>query len=340
MADALPIKKDLVLDLLDSKSPALSSTSDMPVVETKPDASPPKEEATKDEAVPPAEEAGEAEQSGESATPATEGTPGQPAEQKPARGVGKKIQELTKRAEEAERKAREAEENLTRTLKAIEDGRMHEPKSDDKPEVETDPEPARPNKADFSDPEAWDAAVIQYADEKAAWTARREVKAAREADEKQRFERAQAEAQKATQEAFQARVDKTVEKYPDFHEVAESPDVKITMAMAHAIVNHEQGPELQYHLGKHPEEAKRISALPIAAQLVELGVIAAGFRNQAAPVAEAAAPAKPITSAPAPIKPVTQGTGTVAKDPSEMSMDEYAAFRKPQLQGERRPGRR
>ncbi len=33
----MEIQKDIVLDLLDQQSPALSSTGDVPVVETKPD---------------------------------------------------------------------------------------------------------------------------------------------------------------------------------------------------------------------------------------------------------------------------------------------------------------
>jgi hypothetical protein len=36
----MEIVKPITLDLLDTKAPALSATSDMPVIETKPDASP------------------------------------------------------------------------------------------------------------------------------------------------------------------------------------------------------------------------------------------------------------------------------------------------------------
>ena len=333
MTEALKIEKSTTIDLLDTKAPALSTTTDMPIVETKPDASPAAE--VPKEAVPP-EKSGEAEQSEESATSATEESPGQPAE-KAARGVGKKIQSLTKRAEEAERKAKEAEENLTRTLKAIEEGRMQQPRSDKTPAIDEDPEPAKPAKTDFSDPEAWDAAIIDYADQKAAWTARREVKAAREADLRQQTQEAQAKAIQARNEAYTSRKEKFVESHPDFKEVAEAEDVTISMPMAHAIISHEKGPEMQYYLGKHPEEAARIASLDIPSQLVELGVIAASLRE---PARSVAATPKPITSAPAPIKPVTTGTGSVDKSPEEMSMDEYAAYRKPQLNADRRPGGR
>lgn len=342
MADALKIDQPKTVDLLDTKSPALSATSDMPVIETKPDASnegkPPESEA---KAAPPAKDEQDGKTEGESATPPAEtaASDEEPAK-KPAKGVQKALDRLTKRAEEAERKAREAEEALQRTLKAIEEGRAHKPSTDETPENVTDPEPAKPNKADFSDPEAWDAAIVQYADEKAAWTARREVDKARQADEKQRIERAQAEAQKAVADAHAARVEKAVEKYEDFHEVAESPDVQISLPMAHAIINHDQGPDIQYFLGKNPAEAKRIAAIPsVAGQLVELGIIAASLKQTKAP-ASAESVTKPITSAPAPIKPTTAGTAGVTKSPDEMSMEEYAAFRKPQLNAGMRPGGR
>src|SRR5512146_1961731 len=119
MSETLPIKKDLVLDILPTSAPALSSTDDMPRVETKPDASnegnPPALDAPAAEAVP-----DEGETSGESATPAGEETPASDAPKKPAKGVQKRLDELTRQREEAERRAKAAEENLARALKAME----------------------------------------------------------------------------------------------------------------------------------------------------------------------------------------------------------------------------
>ena len=335
------VVKPITLDVIDMKAPALSTTSDMPVVETKPDASnegkPPE---PKDKAAPESESKDEGKTEGESATPPAETAASDEPPKKPAKGVQKALDRLTKQREEAEARAKAAEEERDRLLKAMQEGRTHPPAGDEAPVVDEDPAPEKPTKADFSDPEAWDAAVIKYADDKAAWTARREVKAAREADQKAQAERAQKEAQQAVQEAFTARIEVAKQKYEDFTEVAESPDVEISMVMAHAIVNSDQGPDIQYYLGKHPEEAKRIAMLRnVSDQLMELGVIAASLRGPAK--AEASEPApKPVTSAPAPIKPVSGGNASVEKSPNEMSMEEYAAFRKPQLQSERRPGGR
>ena len=124
--------------------------------------------------------------------------------------------------------------------------------------------------------------------------------------------------------------------------------------MAAAIMQHEQGPEIQYYLGTHPEEAARISAFTVpyvdngkviqapdaARQLMELGLIAASLRAPAKPAEAAAPPAKPLTQAPAPLKPAAAGAASVTKSIDEMSMEEYAAHRKAQLAKEARPGAR
>lgn len=320
----MEIAKVPELDLLESNHPALSATSDMPVIETKPDASP---SEVKAEAVPPEPEVedGEAEPSEESATPATE-TPGQPAPSTP-RGVGKKIAELVKQREEAVRRENLEREEKLRLLAIIEASKKPPEPSD---------EPVRPAKADFPDPDAWDEALMQYAEAKAVWTAKREVQVLRDEETRKTHETAVAEGQKIALENYNSRKEKTKEKYADFEEVANSPDVKVSMPVAHAIIHSENGPELQYYLGKHPEEAERLSAMTVtqfnpqtrtmdsvpdvARQLLELGLIV-GKINTPAPKA-------PITSAPRPLKPLKGGDSAPVKNLAEMSMDEYAKARR------------
>ena len=108
--------------------------------------------------------------------------------------------------------------------------------------------------------------------------------------------------------------------------------------MAHAILDHEQGPDIQYFLGKNAAEAERIAKLAPHMQLVELGMIAASLRTPATPAPAAEEPPKPITKAPPPISPVSAGKADVSKTPEEESMEEYAARRKKELNAERRPG--
>ena len=304
--DSLVVVKQPIVDLLGSEQsvPALSSTSDLPVIETKPDAQAAAPEPAKEK---------ELEQPADSATAATETEqPGEPAK-KESRGVQKALDRLTSERETEKRRAEAAEARLDAALKALE-------RTTGKPEV-TEPsdadEPARPSRNDFPDPDSWDAALLKYAEEKAVWTTRREIKSLE--TERQQAEQTKAveEGQRVAREAYNGRVSKVLDKYPDFKEVAESPDVEISMPMAHAIIHSERGPELQYYLGKNPDEAKRITALSPPLQLVELGVILAKID---APVV------KPVSAAPKPIKPISAGTEPAAKDPNEMSMDEYKAY--------------
>ena len=348
----LAVTKPAVLDIIDTKSPALSSTTDMPVIETKPDASnegkPPEKKAPEAKAAPeaPAKADADGKTKGESATP-----PAEPAadddvpEKKPAKGVQKRLDELTRQREEAERRAKAAEENLTRALEAMKAKPQQDaaaPEAPKKP-VESEPEPQRPNRADFTDPEAWDKALLDYADQRAEWVADNRVKKDRAEQEQTRVEKAAREAQQTMFDAHNKRVAVAKAKYADFQQVAENPDVSVSVPMAHAIIAHEQGPDIAYFLGANPAEAARIAALPEPAQLVEMGLIAYQFRDKAkaaAPAAPAQAP-KPISAAPAPVNPKPAGSGDAAtKSPEEMSMEEYAAMRKPQLAEGSRPGAR
>lgn len=312
----MDIVKPATLDILEKTYPALSATSDMPVIETKPDATPAKEA----EAVPPEPEAedGEAEPSGESATPATE-TPGQPA----PRGVGKKIAELTKQREEANRRADSERDERLRLLAIIEAGKTKEAD-----------EPVKPVKADFPDPDAWDEALMLYAEQKATYTARREVAATLAEESEKSHKAAVAEGQRIAREAYQQRMEKAKDKYADFDEVAGSPDVKVSMPVAHAIIQSENGTDIQYYLGKHPEEAERISQMTVtqfnpqtrtmdtvpdvARQLLELGLI----------VGKITAPKPPISSAPKPLKPLKGGDVAPPLDLQSASMDQYVKARR------------
>ena len=309
----MEVQKPVELDLLDTTNPALSSTDDMPVVETKPDSTPESKEA------PAAPDEGKTQE--ESATSPDE--PSASDEPKKAKGVQKRLDELTKQREDERRRAEAAESRLDRALKALEYRQPTEQKEDSE-----DPEPVKPAKTE--DQDAYAIALEDYISKKAAWISRREVKTALAEQDRKASEKQIQEAQNAARTAYQGRIEKASEKYPDYHAVAESPDVAVSIPMAHAILHHEQGPDIAYFLGKNPQEAQRISSLTPAVQLVELGLIVAKL-NTPAP------PKPPISHAPKPIEPLKAGSEKAAKSPEDESMEEYAARRRKEL-NERRPG--
>lgn len=343
----MQVEKPIVLDLLDTKAPALSSTDDMPRIETKPDAmnlgapaAAPKELPKKEEAKPE-----EVKTTSESATEHTEEDPGEPAEElqevkKPPRGVQKRLDELAKREADAVRRAEALQAMLDRELAA-----KQAPKPEpEKPVAQEDDAPKRPLKTEFVDnPDGYEQAVDDYIAKRASYEATKAVKADRAEQEQQAQQKAIADGNKAVKDAYTGRVEKAKGKYADYHEVAESPDVQVSIPMAHAIMHSEHGPDIAYHLGKNPAEAERISKLSPPLQLVELGLIVASLRAPAKepvkePVKEAAKP--PVSNAPKPIKPLGAGSEAVSKSPEDESMDEYAARRKKELAAERRPGMR
>ncbi len=325
----MEIEKQVTLDLLATNEPPLSSTNDMPVIETKPDATPVKE--VKEEVVPAAKE------EEKSATPDKPDDSSATPEPKKSQGVQKRIDELTRQRED-ERRAREAAE--ARELRIL--AALERATGVGKEEKTVDTEPVKPQPAGFSNPEAYDEALQNWISEKAAYIADRKVSQRLEEERKNTLQETLAAQQRKVQEDFQKRVEKTKEKYPDYSTFAESPEINVSFPMAYAILNSDQGPEIQYYLGRNPEEAKRISSINItdqngqvvpdvARQLVELGMITAKISTPAAPP-------KPVSAAPSPIKPISKASEAV-KTAEEESMEEYAARRKKELNAVR-PGMR
>jgi len=153
----MEVEKQIVLDIIDTNSPSLSTTTDMPVVETKPDATP--------MVVPAAEEI--------PTEPAPVDPPDDPAAPpaKKSQGVQKRIDELTRQRED-KRRAREAEEaRELRILSALEKATGVTKSTT----VET--EPVKPQEGSFSSPQAYDEALDKWIEERTAYIADRKVNA-------------------------------------------------------------------------------------------------------------------------------------------------------------------
>ena len=109
--------------------------------------------------------------------------------------------------------------------------------------------------------------------------------------------------------------------HPDFEDVVGPADgdgaTRISVPMAAAIMQAgEDGPRLEYHLGQNKAEAVRIAALAPLNQAMEMGRLLATLRVEDTPVRR--------TPKPKPITPVGDRSASNAKDPDEMSTEEYA----------------
>jgi hypothetical protein len=314
--------------------PALSATSDAPVIDIA--ASIPVEGAV-DPVAPEVPAPQPTEQGPEPELPEVAAEE-QAAEPEPvkrrAQTPNERIAEQHRYRREAEKRADELAGRLAKALETVErltTERVAEPATPTPPPV-----PDRPHRDAFETPDAYEDALLEWSTARATQAATQEFeRRASEREEAAKAATAAAEQQRQ-QEAIQAEWQKkraqAVTRHTDYAEVAERADLPITMAMAHAIMQSDVGPEIAYWLGAHPEEAARISGFsdnPVRTVL-EIGRIEATLAQQ---------PRVETPKAPPPINPLVPSNGSaVARDISEMTTEEYAAHREEQLYGRRRAG--
>lgn len=207
--------------------------------------------------------------------------------QKPKTGLEKRMHELTSKAKNADaelQKEREARQSLEARLKALE-----EPKAE--PEVVT--EIGKPIPSQFTD-------AFEYAEALADWKVDQKFKAI---EQKNAAEKAEQEANKQV-ESWQARQSAVEIEYPDYAEVVAACDIKVSKEVQAAILESEVGPKVLYHLASNPEEAARISGLPMVTALREIGKLEARFETKK----DAPAISAKASKAPPPIAPLKATT--------------------------------
>lgn len=130
----------------------------------------------------------------------------------------------------------------------------------------------------------------------AALTAHVTAEAARQVREEFRKEQEQlTEKQKA--EAWRKRASEFAAKTPDYEETAYY--APIPDAAAQIIKDCENGPEIAYYYGKHPDEAQALHGVSEAAMARAIGRVEAKLEAPPVPPAPAPAP-KPVSKAPPP----------------------------------------
>lgn len=217
-----------------------------------------------------------------------------------AKGVQKRLDELTKLRYDAER-----DRDYWRQLAMqAQQPQQQQPQA---PQAQPDVEPQVQN---FSTYEEYTKAMASY-------TVRQEIRAQQEQVAQQR---AQYEAM-ARREAFEQKIRTFSEQAPDFHSVAMNPSLPINDAMAEAIQSSDIGPALLYHLGKNPQEAQRISQMSPYQAALQLGKLEAQL---------SAPQPKRVTNAPEPMATL-QGTSAASSDPMRLTPEEWARQRNEQL---------
>ena len=240
--------------------------------------------------------------------------PPQETEAEAASRSSRRISDLAGKLSAAQAREAEAIEALRRATEAME--AMRKPA-----EPAPLPDAPRPTREQFHGPDEYEAAVVEWATDRAAKRAMAEFQRAeqerRHKEMRERQEQAQRTEQQRIATDYQRRRAAFMAEHPDYQEIAEAPDVPLSPYMVQAIGRSEHGPRMAYHLGQNHEEAARIAGLQnpdgspdIAAQIFEMGLLAARVTQPAPPPPPRAAVITPI-----------RGTGPTAVA-RERTMDE------------------
>lgn len=226
------------------------------------------------------------------------------AEETPkAKGVQKRLDELTRNWREEQRRAQKLEQMLEQVISRPQEQKP-EPVAPAQPQGE-------PKLEQFQTYEEYVSALADYkADQKL-----------RQFEEQIR-QREQQTQQQAKLQEFQGRLQAAKTEMPDFDEVALNPSLPVSDTMAELIREMDDGPRVLYALGKSPDVAARIASLPPTLAAVELGRFA---------VKASLPQPKTVTNAPPPVNPLSGGMGSKTADPDKMTADEWLKWRNQQL---------
>ena len=165
----------------------------------------------------------------------------------------------------------------------------------------------RPDPGKYDDPDEYTSDLAVY-----------KLRTSETSEIEEGVKHAQESANQALVQSYQEKILDFAAETPDFHSVASNPALQITPIMANEIMDSDQGPQVQYYLGKNPREAAEIATLSPAQQIRAIGRLEA---RVSAPVV------KRVTQAPAPIKPVTGKSSPSLSYSESMSMEDYARMR-------------
>ena len=214
-------------------------------------------------------------------------------EKKPNPKLERRFSEITKQREQARQEAqreREAREALETRLKELE--AKVNPPAQAEDELGEEPKPEQ-----FSD-------MFEYARALAEFTADKKLM---ERDKEEKARQAKAE-QEAKFQAWADRVNAAKNELPDFDDMVQSSDVRVSDPVRDAIIESEHGPKILYWLAENTDFAKKLADMSVVSAVREIGKIEARFDKAEKPEPK---PVVGKSKAPAPISPLRGAVNTV-----------------------------
>jgi hypothetical protein len=284
------VQERLAANVVTSENLAEFTAQKLGLVDSRPDTEAASEDANSAAAEP--DEASQSEQDdAEKDATATD----EQKEKKPNPKLERRFSEITKQREAARDEAkreREARESLEVRLKELE-ARVNPPN-----EVDAVGEEPRPEQ--FSD-------MYEYAKALAEHTADKKLA---ERDQQDQNRKAAAE-QEVKFKAWADRVNAAKSQLPDFDDMVQSSDVKVSDPVRDAIIESEYGPQILYYMAENAEFAKKLGDMSIVSAVREIGKIEARYERDAKVSAPDARAVVGKSRAPAPISPLRGALNTV-----------------------------
>lgn len=221
----------------------------------------------------------------------------EPKEKKPNPKLERRFSEITKQREAAReeaRREREAREAMETRLKELEAKVNPQPAQADQDEIGEEPKPEQ-----FSDMYEYAKALAEYTADKKLMERDREEKARKAAVE-----------QEAKFQAWADRVNAAKNELPDFDDMVQSSDVRVSDPVRDAIIESEHGPKILYYLAENTEFAKKLGDMSVVSAVRAIGKIEARFDKDSS-TEPAAKPVVGKSKAPAPINPLRGAVNTV-----------------------------
>jgi hypothetical protein len=124
--------------------------------------------------------------------------------------------------------------------------------------------------------------------------------------------------------SYKQRVDDFVQQHPDFEEVVNTIPYDLPSDVIAAIMAHERGPEIAYHLGSNDDDAFQMAMVrPEMAAAAVKRIASRLTATQKAPET----PSKPLSKAPPP-PPMVSGRSPTETPPEKMTDDQWYRARK------------
>lgn len=183
-------------------------------------------------------------------------------------------------------------------------------------------EPKAPKREDFKTDEEFEDAKFDY---------RYKLRRAKEqAEESQRSIEAR---HKEVLASYQTRVAAFKEEHDDWEKVVNQP-IPIYPGVQLAIIEQENGPQVTYYLGKHPEYTRELAEMSETAAIIAIGRLSDKLKGGAPQTTSEKPKPKPRTNIPEPVKPVSTSAAASTLTSAEAAKKrDYRAFKAAQRRG-------